>query len=301
MTWDTTLVAPGAHSVSAVARDAAGQTTTAAVSVTVLDTTPPTVAMTAPAPAANVSGTVTVSATASDNVGGGGGQVKLDGANLGAEVTAAPYTMAWDTTLVAVGGHSVSAVARDAAGHTATAAVSVTVLDTTPPTVALTAPAPAATVSGTVTVSATATDNVGVVGVQFKIDGTNLGAEVTTAPYSLAWDTTLAAPGGHSVSAVARDAAGHTASAAVSVTVADTTPPTVALSAPAPAASVSGAVTVSATATDNVGVVGVQFQLDGVNLGAEVTAAPYTVVWDTTLAAVVGQSVSGVARDVAVH
>src|SRR2546421_698996 len=217
MTWDTTLVAPGAHSVSAVARDAAGQTTTAAVSVTVLDTTPPTVAMTAPAPAANVSGTVTVSATASDNVGGGGGQVKLDGANLGAEVTAAPYTMAWDTTLVAVGGHSVSAVARDAAGHTATAAVSVTVLDTTPPTVALTAPAPAATVSGTVTVSATATDNVGVVGVQFKLDGVSLGAEDTAAPYSIAWDTTLVAPGAHKIGRASRRARGQISAVAVSL------------------------------------------------------------------------------------
>src|SRR5439155_688714 len=208
---------------------------------------------------ATVSGTVTVSATATDNVGVVGVQFKLDGTNLGAEVTAAPYTMAWDTALVAPGAHSVSAVARDAAGHTATAAVSVTVADTTP-----------------ATVSATATDNVGVVGVQFKLDGTNLGAEVTAAPYTMTWDTSLVAPGAHSVSAVARDAAAHTATAAVSVTVLDTAPPTVALTAPAPAASVSGTVTVSATATDNVGVVGVQFKLDGTNRAAEDTSAPYS-------------------------
>src|SRR5439155_1249926 len=250
-----------------------------------------------PAPAANVSGTVTVSATATDNVGVVGVQFKLDGVNLGTEDTAAPYSLSWDTTLVAPGAHSVSAVARDAAGQTTTAAVSVTVLDTTPPTVALTAPTPGANVSGTVTVSATATDNVGVVGVQFKLDGTNLGAEVTAAPYTIAWDTTLVAPGSHSVSAVARDAAGHTATGAVSVTVADVAPPTVALTAPAPAASVSGTVTVSATATDNVGVVGVQFKVDGTNLGAEVTTAPYTMTWDTTLVAPGAHSVSAVARD----
>ena len=35
----------------------------------------------------------------------------------------------------------------------------------------------------TVTVSATAADNVGVAGVQFKLDGANLGAEDTTSPY----------------------------------------------------------------------------------------------------------------------
>ena len=57
--------------------------------------------------------------------------------------------------------------------------------DTTPPTVALTQPANGATVSGTTTVTASASDNVGVVGVQFKLDGANLGAEVSVSPYSL--------------------------------------------------------------------------------------------------------------------
>ena len=52
--------------------------------------------------------------------------------------------------------------------------------DTTAPTVSLTAPADGATVSGTVTLSATASDNVGVAGVQFLVDGTQLGAEDTS-------------------------------------------------------------------------------------------------------------------------
>src|SRR5206468_4361239 len=49
--------------------------------------------------------------------------------------------------------------------------------DVTPPTVAITAPAANATVSATTAVTANASDNVGVVGVQFKLDGANLGAE----------------------------------------------------------------------------------------------------------------------------
>src|SRR3989441_1140482 len=97
--------------------------------------------------------------------------------------------------------------------------------DTTVPTVSLTAPAAGSTVSGTITVSASATDNVGVVGVQFKLDGANLGAEVTAAPYALSWNTTLVASGSHSVTAVARDAAGNTAtSTAVPVTVDNAAP-----------------------------------------------------------------------------
>jgi glucose/arabinose dehydrogenase len=96
--------------------------------------------------------------------------------------------------------------------------------DTTPPTVSVTAPAAGATVSASTTVSATAADNVGVAGVQLLLDGANLGAEDTTAPYSVSWDTTGAANGSHSLSARARDAAGNTAtSSVVTVTVANGT------------------------------------------------------------------------------
>jgi hypothetical protein len=71
-----------------------------------------------------------------------------------------------------------------------------------------------------VTVSANASDNVGVTGVQFLLDGAALGAPDTTAPYSIVWDTTTAANGPHALSARASDAAGNTATAsAVSVTV----------------------------------------------------------------------------------
>src|SRR5207302_2441347 len=98
--------------------------------------------------------------------------------------------------------------------------VTVTVPDTTPPTVSLTSPASNATVSGTITVAAGAADNVGVAGVQFKLDGTNLGTEDTTAPYSVSWNTTSATAGTHTLTAVARDAANHvTTSAPVTVTV----------------------------------------------------------------------------------
>src|SRR6185295_14903534 len=82
--------------------------------------------------------------------------------------------------------------------------------DTAPPTVSITAPASGATVSGSaVPVPATAADNVGVAGVQFALDGSNLGGEDTAAPYSLSWNTTTASNGSHTLTAVARDAAGN--------------------------------------------------------------------------------------------
>jgi len=89
-----------------------------------------------------------------------------------------------------------------------------------PLSVAITAPASGATVFDLVSVVATVSDNVSVAGVQFFIDGAPFGAEVTVEPYTVAWDTTTASPGSHSLAARARDVAGNTTlSAPVSVTV----------------------------------------------------------------------------------
>jgi hypothetical protein len=97
---------------------------------------------------------------------------------------------------------------------------SASIPDTTPPTVSISAPAAGATVSGTLIVSASAADDVGVAGVQFKLDGSNLGAEAASAPFSVSWNTSLSVDGSHTLTAVARDAAGNsTVSAAVVVAV----------------------------------------------------------------------------------
>ncbi len=96
--------------------------------------------------------------------------------------------------------------------------------DTTAPTVSLSAPSGGSTVSGSVTVSANASDNVGVTSVQFKLDGNNLGSADSSSPYSTSWDTTGTSNGTHTLTAIATDAAGNSATAAnVSVTVNNTT------------------------------------------------------------------------------
>jgi len=96
--------------------------------------------------------------------------------------------------------------------------------DTISPTVQITSPSPG-TVAGTVTVSALANDNLAVVGVQFKLDGNNLGAEDLTAPFSVSWDTTAGPNGNHVLAAVARDGSGNrTTSDWVSVNVLNQAP-----------------------------------------------------------------------------
>ena len=97
------------------------------------------------------------------------------------------------------------------------------------PTVSLTAPS-GGSVSGNVLVSANASDNGGVAGVSFYDGTTPIGAEDTSFPYSVTWSTASLANGPHTLTAVARDLAGNTAtSSPVAVTIANPVlvPPTV--------------------------------------------------------------------------
>jgi hypothetical protein len=265
------------------------------------DTTPPQVSITAPGNGSTVKGTVTLTATASDNVGVTGVQFVLNGSNYGAKLGNAPFSTQWDTTTVANGSYQWNAIAQDAAGNTTTSAtimLNVNNPDTVPPTVQITSPANGSKVSGTVNVAASASDNVGVAGVQFSLDGSALGAELTASPYSFSWNTNGLAVGNHTLTATARDAAGNRSTSTVTVTMADTIPPTVSITSPSNGQTVSGTVNLTASATDNVGVVGVQFLVDGANYGAEQTSG-YSISLNTTALTNGAHTVSAIARDAA--
>ena len=78
--------------------------------------------------------------------------------------------------------------------------------------------------SGVVSILATASDDVGVAGVQFQIDSVNLGPQDVTTPYGVDWDTRTAANGTHAITVIARDAAGHASTSTISVIVSNAPP-----------------------------------------------------------------------------
>src|SRR5262249_26315051 len=178
------------------------------------------------------SGTTSVTASASDNVCVTKVEFYLDNV-LQATDTASTSSWSSNTPTSANGAHALTSKAYDAAGNVGTsAAVNVTVnnvVDTTPPTTSITAPADGAIVSGTVSVTASATDDAGVTRVEFYLHNV-LQATDTASPYSWSWNTTTSADGAHALTSKAYDAAGNVGtSTAVNVTVnnvADTTPPT---------------------------------------------------------------------------
>jgi parallel beta-helix repeat protein len=165
-------------------------------------------------------------------------------------------------TFSGTGDRTAYAWAKDAAGNISKALpASVNIAaDTVAPSVAVTSPANASTVSANATLSAVASDNVGVTKVEYYINGSIYGV-VGSSPYNVTWNTASLANGTCTLTAKAYDASGNVAqSSPVSVTVnngvADTTVPVVsAFTLPATATSL--AVTVSSlTATDNVAVAG---------------------------------------------
>ncbi|WP_160295285.1 Ig-like domain-containing protein [Geobacter sp. OR-1] len=228
--------------------------------LTVAEITPPTVEITSPADANNVSGTVSINVSADDNVGVTKVEFYINNQLKGAD-TASPYLYSWDTSTLPQGAYTLMAKAYDAAGNVSQSSKTVTVLnDTIPPTVAVTAPADNAVVSGGITIKANAVDNVGVSMVEIYANGVLLFAG-NAAPYNFTWDTRSVANGSYILTARASDNKGNIAnSSTVTVTVAnqvaDTTAPTIsAFTLPATAASLTVPVA-GFTATDNVAVTG---------------------------------------------
>ena len=99
-----------------------------------------------------------------------------------------------------------------------------TLPDVGPPVISLFAPSDGATLTGTVSLTATAVDDRAMAGVQFQVSGQNIGSEVTTdspiTKFTLAWDSHGVPNGTYTLTAIARDAAGHTTtSAGITITV----------------------------------------------------------------------------------
>ena len=236
------------------------------------DTTLPTVAFTAPAASAILSGTATLSATATDNVG----VTKVEfynGASLITTDTTSPYSATLDTTALTNGTYTLSAKAYDAAGNIGTATVVVTVTNATTTGGIFAVSDRIQVYGGSVRVRSTPSTSGTSLGTQTSGKlGTVVGGPVTANGYiwwNVNYDT---GADGWSIQNRLR---------LYVTTTTDTTLPTVAFTAPAASAILSGTATLSATATDNVGVTKVEFY-NGASLITTDTTSPYSATLDTT-------------------
>ncbi len=272
-----------------------------------IDSVKPTVSLTSSATQVAVGQSITLTANAADDVGVTRVEFYRNNVLIGQD-TSAPYTQAFGPFTAADVGvpQTFVAYAFDAAGNASSGAqVVVTVSaappgDTQPPAVSLTASATTVPVGQSVTLTADATDNVGVTKVEFFRNAVKIG-EDSTAPFAFVppafTDTDI---GTHAFTAVASDAAGNSATSnAVTVTVPDTQAPSVSLAASANNAIVGQTVDLTATASDNVGVVKVEFRRNGTKV-FEKAAPPYVYTTPAYTSADIGmQSYTAVAFDAA--
>jgi hypothetical protein len=227
------------------------------------DSTPPTVSITSPANNATVSGSVTVNANASDNVGVSKVEFYVDGTLKNTD-TSAPYaSTAIDTTTLSNALHTLSAKAYDALNNSATTSIGVTVQngDTTPPSAPTNLHTNSVLFNQVVIAWTASTDNVGVSKYFIVRNGTTIGQE--NAPNVPFADTTVTAATTYSYQVIAQDAAGNNSAASTALVVTtptptDTTPPSAPSNLVGTAASTSQINLTWTASTDNVGVTGYQ-------------------------------------------
>ncbi|MBI4056351.1 MAG: right-handed parallel beta-helix repeat-containing protein, partial [Elusimicrobia bacterium] len=380
--WSLTLgtLTNGSHTLLARAVDTSNNTATQTISVTVnnpVDVSSPTISILVPSGGATITSALTVSGTAADNVGVTLVETSLDGGAFGSATGTTNWTKSLGT--LSNGSHSVSARAKDAAGNTSplasvnftvniassscgslpldffgtsvgtekciqlnsnlTSATEVTLTmtandidaaeetkmyvngnllglpsniygdgatltgsvsvplnnlvsgnneikfrfdsnlngttggfridavridittgsaggDTTPPTLDITSPSSGATVSGNITVSGTASDNVGVTQAQVQVDAGTAQTASGTSTWNLQLDTRNLTNGPHMLTATARDAAGNNSSVSITVTVNNTmdTSPVISILSPLDGSKVKSPVSVNITGSDNMAV-----------------------------------------------
>ena len=280
----TRTVAPSATTTyTAVATNAAGETSTSQVTLQVTTTPPPPggtgIAVQLTSPANNAvalnQSTVTLSADVADPAGVVKKVEFYRGTSMIGTALKKPFTMQW--THVTTGVYSITARAYDSSGVVGTSSAA-TLRVTVAPTVSLTSPAAGSfAMPATLTLSATATDSDGVARVEFYRGATLIGQDASS-PYSITWSG--APEGTHVLTAKAFDSLGiATTSTSVSVTVAQA--PTVQVLSPIPSGTYwnQGTIVVEASAAAPGGrITKVEFFRNGTLINS-VLNAPYRLNW----------------------
>ena len=295
-TWDTTLDEEDAeHIISVLLIDLAGNETSLNPITVVVDNeppedeTPPIILITEPAAGQDVSGIVSIEIVATDENGIDHLDFFIDGDSVYTD-DSDPYSYSWNTVTVSDDeDHIISVIGYDLAGNGAPATpitVFVDNFDNVYPTGEILSPYAGQTVSGTVTIEISASDNVGVDYIDLSIDGA-FRIILDEYPYTYEWDTTNESDDeDHVISAVIADISGNLTyispvSVFVNNEVDDTTPPVAVISYPLSGQIVSGTVTFTVLAQDDYGVDGVEFYIDGESVGSD-SSDPYDFEWDTT-------------------
>ena len=219
--WDSTTISDGTFPLVAVAIDGANnEATTSPINIVVSNNVPMLFTSTSTV-LQNSTSTITLTGNATSWTAGSPGTPTFTvSGGSGASIVSQTVVSATTSTIVLGAGTAVGSLSIHDPSTSVIATITV-VADNVVPIVDLTTPANGATLTGTVTLTASSSDNVGIASVQFKLDSSvNIGALGTTSPYSISWSTIGTSNGSHTIVAVVSDMAqNHSTSTVASVIV----------------------------------------------------------------------------------
>ncbi len=276
--WDTTGLADGQHTVTATATDSGGATAAQSLTVTVnnLGTAPkvPAVTITDPLNGGQLKGSASINTTVSSTVTLAKVQLLIDG-TARANMTSGPYSFTVDTLAYADGAHSIEVRATDINGGVGNQTI--TAYFTNPaPIVLIQTPSDGALVSGTINITALIQGST-IANAALKVDGASVGT-ILTGPFIWAIDTTLLSEGAHAVNITATDGRGRTASANMTIQVANAVPGIILADL---SKELSGIVPIVVNVSGAVPVQCIEVYMDS-NIVCNLSAAPYLCSVDTT-------------------
>jgi hypothetical protein len=287
--WNTTSVAPGAHTLTGTVTDSAGTTASASISVTVQQPPggpPLSVAFTNPTQGQVVSGTRAIDIWVENAIGSSNTFVtKVDGVTIDTRTIAGAHAniWPWDTTTLSDGSHSLSATVTDSAGRTATTSITVTVSNGTPLSVSFTNPTQGQVVSGTRAIDVWAANAIGSSNTFVtKVDGVTINTQTIAGPHAniWPWNTTTLSDGSHTLSATVTDAAGRTATTSITVTVSNGPPLSVSFTNPTQGQVVSGTRAIDIWVANAIGSSNTFVtKVDGVTIDTQTIAGTHANIW----------------------
>ena len=294
--WDTINEQEDSeHTISVVLVDLAGnEAPLNPISVVVdniapADINPPTVVIMSPVAGQELRGTIDIEVIANDNTGIDYIEYYIDGLSHTTD-SIPPYIQEWNTeTAEDDMEHIIAAVGFDNQGNSTLAtpiAVYIDNSDDVAPSGQIQNPIPGQTVSGTISIEITASDDVGVNNVELSINGIPRDT-LNDFPYVYEWDTSEETDDqSHVISAVVSDTTGNIGfippiSVMVDNQINDSTPPTGLISNPISGQTVNGTVEITVLAQDDYSIANISFFINGTNVSNDVSE-PYSHAWDTT-------------------
>ena len=202
--------------------DAAGAVLAAIDTQPVIDNTEPVVSMNL-VDGQTITGSITISANASDDIGISRVELFVDGVRIASDSNV-PYAFVWDSGTISDGNHTVETVAIDTSGNTRSVSAVVTVSnpvieDLEAPGVGITSHSDGDLVSGNVKIQLSGSDNIGISLLACYVDGSIISASNDVSSLTCSWNTRKESSGSHIIEARAQDAAGNQATHSINLIV----------------------------------------------------------------------------------